>query len=128
MARKFARFGGVFAHQNRHARRVSRAFQVDVGIAGDPDVRPGRDPAAFEGEQDRFERGLVARGVECADETACVLVVSLDGAPLAKSKRILVQCATEERPFGWRVEAGLLTSWQVPQSCASLWKGDCREA
>ena len=44
--------------------------------------------------------------IECRDETAAVLVVSLDDAPLATSKRVLVQCVTEEKPFGWKVEGG----------------------
>ncbi len=53
--------------------------------------------------------GVIVLGdvtIECRDETATVLVVSLDDAPISTSKRVLVQCATEEKPYGWKVEAG----------------------
>lgn len=40
--------------------------------------------------------------IESENDYAILLVVSLDGAPLAKSKKILVQAGTEEQYFGWK--------------------------
>ena len=42
--------------------------------------------------------------IESANEYGSVLVISLDGKPLAESKRILVQTATEDKPFGFATE------------------------
>ena len=42
--------------------------------------------------------------IECSNEYASILAVSLDGKPLASSGRILVQTATEDIPFGFRTE------------------------
>jgi hypothetical protein len=42
--------------------------------------------------------------IESANEYGSVLVISLDGKPLAESKRILVQAATEDKPFGFATE------------------------
>jgi hypothetical protein len=39
-------------------------------------------------------------------EYGTVHVISLDGAPLATAKRILIQSFTEERMYGWRVSGG----------------------
>ncbi len=40
------------------------------------------------------------------NEYASIAIVSLDGLELSKSKRILVQCMTEEKLFGWREKNG----------------------
>lgn len=42
--------------------------------------------------------------IEGANEYASISVTSLDGRPIRGSNRILVQAATEEKPYGWRVE------------------------
>jgi hypothetical protein len=39
--------------------------------------------------------------IECANEYAAILLVSLDGAPLAESGRVLLQIGTVARPTGW---------------------------
>ena len=44
--------------------------------------------------------------VDCENDYSSILAVSLDGRPLASSREILIQAATEERPYGWRVEKG----------------------
>ncbi len=40
--------------------------------------------------------------IECGNEYATVLVVSMDGRPLAASQRVLVQAGTIARPTGWK--------------------------
>lgn len=42
--------------------------------------------------------------IRSTDEYATVLVVSMDGEPITKSKKILVQVGTTERPAGWRTK------------------------
>lgn len=44
---------------------------------------------------------LSALQLDCRNDYATVLAVSLDGQPLATAKRILVQVGTTERPTGW---------------------------
>jgi hypothetical protein len=41
---------------------------------------------------------------------ASVLIVSMDGAPLAQSRRVLVQVGTHARPTGWVEQAATFTS------------------
>jgi hypothetical protein len=48
---------------------------------------------------------LPALTIACDLELAHIIAVSLDGQPLAKSERILLQVASEERPTGFEVEA-----------------------
>jgi hypothetical protein len=42
--------------------------------------------------------------VELGNEYGAVMVVSLDGQPLAQSERILLQVMTEEKNTGWTTE------------------------
>jgi hypothetical protein len=42
--------------------------------------------------------------IECPLDAAHIVAVSLDGKPLASSKKILLQAFTEERPSGFRAE------------------------
>ncbi len=51
-----------------------------------------------------LELGEVA--IECDNEFASIIATSLDGEPLARSRRLLVQAMTEERPYGFRAEEG----------------------
>lgn len=44
--------------------------------------------------------------IESGNEFGSVLVISLDGKPLASSRNILVQAATEEKCHGWKVDNG----------------------
>ena len=48
--------------------------------------------------------------IHCRNEYAAVIVISLDGQPLARSKRILIQAMTEERPCGFRTKGGKITN------------------
>ena len=44
--------------------------------------------------------------IESQNEFGTILVVSLDGKPLAESGKVLVQAMTEEKPYGWTVTNG----------------------
>ncbi|HTH46331.1 MAG TPA: hypothetical protein VMB21_02345, partial [Candidatus Limnocylindria bacterium] len=43
--------------------------------------------------------------IESANEYGTVLVVSLDGLPIATSGKLLLQVMSEEKPFGWTTDA-----------------------
>jgi hypothetical protein len=42
--------------------------------------------------------------IQCNNEFATILVVSLDGRPLKESKKVLIQATTQEQPYGFRTE------------------------
>jgi hypothetical protein len=52
--------------------------------------------------------------IDCRNEYASIVVISLDGLPIAQSKKVLIQAMTEERPFGFRAEAGKITDLGGP--------------
>lgn len=52
--------------------------------------------------------------IDCRNEYASIIVISLDGEPIEKSKKVLIQAMTEERPYGWRAEGGKITDLGGP--------------
>ena len=42
--------------------------------------------------------------VESKNDYGTVLAVSMDGQPLATSRKVLVQCGTKMRPTGWKAD------------------------
>ncbi len=42
--------------------------------------------------------------IESENEFGTIIVIALDGQPLTRSKRVLIQVMTEERPFGWKTD------------------------
>ena len=44
--------------------------------------------------------------IQADNEYGSILVISLDDQPLATSKKLLIQCITTERPYGFRASAG----------------------
>ena len=68
--------------------------------------------AGFLGKAGRVELGDVT--IECDNEYASIMVVSLDDKPLATSKRILIQAITEERPYGFRTAGNTITNMGGP--------------
>ncbi|MGB2821717.1 MAG: hypothetical protein WBF17_12095 [Phycisphaerae bacterium] len=48
--------------------------------------------------------------IECANEYAAIIVTSLDDLPLSRSRRILIQAMTEDRPYGFRAPGGRIAS------------------
>ncbi|MBI2297658.1 MAG: hypothetical protein HYU66_01680 [Armatimonadetes bacterium] len=64
-------------------------------------------------------------GIDCTNDYAAIQAITLDDRPLAESRRILVQAVTEEQPYGWRADAGRITSlgaapWSVRKVAATL--------
>ncbi len=57
--------------------------------------------AGFLGDRGPIELGDVT--IEMKNRYGCVVVVSLDGKPLASSAKVLVQAFAEERTYGFRV-------------------------
>jgi hypothetical protein len=59
------------------------------------------------------QAGVVELGdvtIKCGNEYGAILIVSLDGEPLATSRRILIQTMTEEKPYGFAAEGGRVTA------------------
>jgi len=56
----------------------------------------------------RIELSDVA--IECDNEFAAIIVVSLDAKPIASSRNILVQAVTEEKCYGWKVAGDKIAS------------------
>jgi hypothetical protein len=52
--------------------------------------------------------------IDCRNEFAAVLVVSLDDRPLATSRKILIQAATEEQPYGFKTDGGRIVDLGGP--------------
>ena len=71
------------------------------------DTARSQGAAGFLGEAGRVELSNVA--IECQNESATAMAISLDDRPLATSKRILIQAMTEEQPYGFRVEGNRIT-------------------
>lgn len=44
--------------------------------------------------------------IDCRNEYAAVIVTSLDDLPLARSRKILIQAMTDDRPYGFRAPGG----------------------
>jgi hypothetical protein len=68
------------------------------------DTPRAQGAAGFLGEAGAIRLGDVT--IDCGNEYAAVIVVSLDDKPLAESRRILVQAMTEEQPYGFRARDG----------------------
>ena len=47
--------------------------------------------------------------IDCKNEYAAILVTSLDDEPLDKSRKVLIQAMTEDRPLGFRAAGGRIT-------------------
>ena len=48
--------------------------------------------------------------IDCKNEYAAIIVTALDDLPLAKSRKILIQAMTEDRPYGFRAAGGRITN------------------
>ncbi len=55
--------------------------------------------SGFLGKVGRVDLGDVA--IQSRNDFSTVLVVSMDGKPLAESGKVLIQAATHSRPYGW---------------------------
>jgi len=48
--------------------------------------------------------------IDCGNEFASAIVISLDGEPLAASRKILVQVVTEDKPYGFTTAGGKIVA------------------
>ncbi len=64
---------------------------------------------------------LGALALKSDNDYATVLAVSLDGAPLASAKRVLVQVGTVARPYGWKTEAAPGGGLEITDLGGSPW-------
>jgi hypothetical protein len=64
--------------------------------------------AGFLAKAGAIDLGEVA--MECGNDYAAIMVVAMDGKPLAQSSRMLVQAMTEEQPYGFRAQGGKIVS------------------
>ena len=47
--------------------------------------------------------------LECGNEYASIIIISLDGKPINKASKILIQVMTEEKPYGFETEGNKIT-------------------
>jgi len=66
------------------------------------DTPQAQGAAGFLADADMLRIGQIA--IDCDNEFATVLVVSLDDQPIATSRRLLIQAMTEVQPYGFKTE------------------------
>jgi len=104
--------GAVVADMDEHIDRQDQAVHsITDELAWDYgdgylsiDTPHAQGAAGFFGKSGRIELGDVV--IESDNEYGSVLVISLDGEPLASSQSILVQAATEDKTYGFTTEEG----------------------
>ena len=67
---KFVRIESVVPDQNGQAARIVGTFEIDLGVAHEPDVLAGQDPRRLQRENDRVRCRLVSRGIRGTDNLA----------------------------------------------------------
>ncbi len=72
-------------------------------------------------------------GFECDNLFASLLAISLDGKPIRKSRRVLIQMCTREHPHGWNAPRGRIVDvggppMQVEHLQAELFLADARQS
>lgn len=112
-------------HIDRKAKRITsldRTLRWDYG-KGVVTIDTARTQGAtgFLGRAGAIKLGDVT--LESAIEFGTILVVSLDGRPLAGAKRILIQTMSEERPYGWKTEGGRITDLGGPPTLVRTFAG-----
>jgi hypothetical protein len=94
------------------SKAIDRNAKVVTSLTGELRWDWGKGLVTVNTARSQAVTGFLAKGGECklgdvtirsGSEYGTVHVISLDGAPLATAKRILIQSFTEERMYGWRV-------------------------
>ncbi len=95
---------GAIDTQSRVVRSFDGALRLDHG-AGVLTVNAPECRAAsgFLGKAGRIELGELVVG--SGNDYGCVMLVSLDGAPISSSGRMLLQVMTDETNYGWETKA-----------------------
>lgn len=95
------------------AKRINRRSKIVTSANGEVtldydrglltvDSPRAQGAAGFLAKAGRIKLGNVS--VESANDYATILVVPLDGQPIAASERLLVQAVTDARPYGWETQ------------------------
>ncbi|MCW8131695.1 MAG: hypothetical protein KIS92_15220 [Planctomycetota bacterium] len=74
-------------------------WDYDTGVVTVNTAR-AQGACGFLGKKGKIDLGDLS--IECENEYACVLAISLDGQPLKSSKKILIQAVTEDTLYGWK--------------------------
>lgn len=94
---------------------IDRQAKVVTSLTGELSWNWGRGLVTVKTPRSQAVTGFLAKGgevklgdvtVKAGSEYGAVHVISLDGQPLATSKRILVQSFTEEKMYGFRASGG----------------------
>jgi hypothetical protein len=93
------------------ARYIDRAKKTVRSDTGEIELDYGRGVCVLDAAGAQGACGFLAKAgkiktrdltLACRNEYASLLAVSMDGAPLGKSTRVLVQLGTRENPTGWQ--------------------------
>ena len=89
--------------ENETVRSMTDELRWDYGV-GLMTINTPRAQGAtgFLAEAGRIELDDIV--IESGNEYGAILAISLDGEPLSESGSILIQAATEDRPYGYRTE------------------------
>lgn len=97
------------------SKAIDRGAKVVTSLTGELRWDWGRGVVSVDSPRSQAVTGFLGKGrefrlgdvtIRSGNEYGTVHVISLDGAPLASAKRILVQAFSEERMFGWRAANG----------------------
>ncbi len=72
------------------------------------DTPKSQGAAGFLSRAGRIDLGSLA--LDCKNDYASLLVVSLDDRPLIESRKLLIQAMTEEQPYGFTVQGNRIAS------------------
>jgi len=90
-------------HEAQRVRSLTGQLQWDYGTGlVTVDTPQAQGVCGFLKEAGSVELGDVT--IDCGNEYGAILVVSLDGKPIAESERLLIQAGTEDWPYGFRTE------------------------
>ena len=108
-----ADLAGCIDRRKRTIKSLTRQLEWDYG-RGVVTVNTGRSQAAtgFLGRAGAIELADVK--IDCDNEYASIMVVSLDGRDLAESGKVLIQAMTEERPYGFKAARGKIVDLGGP--------------
>ncbi|MCC7568475.1 MAG: hypothetical protein KO463_02530, partial [Candidatus Methanofastidiosa archaeon] len=91
--------------------RIDREAKAITSATGEVRLDHGRGLVTVDTPKAQGVAGFLGRAgmvrlddvdIDMANDYGAVLVVSLDGQPLAASRKILIQCTTVDQPYGWR--------------------------
>jgi hypothetical protein len=97
------------------SKSIDRQAKVVTSLTGELRWDWGRGVVTVNTARSQAATGFLAKAgevklgditIRCGSEYGTVHVISLDGLPLATSKRILVQAFTEEKMYGFRAAGG----------------------